>query len=285
MKYLFLMLFMGPVFLCLGAAGGKPVRLVSLSPNITEAVFALGREECLAGRSSACDYPVAAQQIPVTGRFGRPDFERVLAVKPDYVASSALQDRAMIKRFRGFGIEVIFLPDKSFADYFKTLETLGKILDCPELAARLIRRDQAALDEFRREADKIPAADKVKVLFVIQDTPLITVGRSSFITDMIELAGGVSVTAGQPKAYFYCPLEWVLAYQPDVLILPAMPETRARELAERPGWKDLAAVKTGRLFYKINPDLVCRMGPRCIEGIRLLRKIFATVKTGLKAKP
>ena len=278
MKIFLLILFLSLNILCLGAAEKKLVRIVSLSPNISEAIFALGEEKCLVGRSNVCNYPEAAEKISIAGQFGRPNVERVIALKPDYIISSALQDQALIKRFKQFGIKVIFLPDKSFADYFKTLKILGEILECPKKSENICRQARAELNKFRKTAEKIQEAEKIKVLFVIQDTPLITIGRDSFITDMIHLAGGVSVTAKRPKAYFYCPLEWILIHQPDVLILPAMPETRAKELVTRPGWKSLKAVKNGKLFYKMNPDVLSRMGPRSVDGIKLLQKIFKSVR-------
>jgi len=279
MKNIILILFFSSTLLCYGATNKKSVRIVSLSPNITETLFILDGGKSLVGRSKVCNYPEAAKKIPIAGNFAQPNVERVIALRPDYIISSALQDQAMIKRFKRFGIKVIFLPNKSFNDYFKTLKILGKILNCSPKAELICRQDKAELEKFKQDANKIPEADKIKVLFVIQDTPLITIGRNSFITNMIHLAGGVSVTAKRSKAYFYCPLEWLLTHQPDILVLPAMQETRAKGLVKRSGWKNLEAVKRGRLFYKMNPDLISRMGPRSIEGIKLLRKIFKSVIT------
>ncbi len=278
MKVFLLILFLSSTIVCFGVAEKKNIRIVSLSPSITETIFALGGEKSLVGRSDVCNYPEAAKKIPIAGRFGRPNVERVIALRPDYLVSAALRDQALIKRFKQFGIEVLFLPNESIADYFKTLKALGKILNCPKKAELIWRRDKAELEKLKQAAEKIPEKDKVKVLFVIWDMPLMTVGQNSFISDMIELAGGVNISGKHPKAYFNCSLEWVLTHPPDVLILPKIPEKRVKELAARPGWKNLEAVKRGKLFYKMNPDLICRMGPRSIEGIKLLSKIFKSVK-------
>jgi cobalamin transport system substrate-binding protein len=279
MKKIIFILFFSSTLLCFAAENKKNVRIVSLSPNITETIFILDGGKSLVGRSKVCNYPEAAKKIPIAGNFGQPNIERVIVLKPDYIISSALQNQAMIKRFKRFGIKVLFLPNKSFADYFKTLNILGKILNCSQKAELICKQNKSDLEKLKQAANKIPEKNKIKVLFVIQDTPLITIGRNSFITNMINLAGGVSVTAERPKAYFYCPLEWLLTHQPDVLILPAMQETRAKGLMKRSGWNNLEAVKKGRLFYKMNPDLISRMGPRSIEGIKLMRKIFKSVIT------
>ena len=279
MRKALLIFFLISSILCFGKTEGKNVRVVSLSPNMTETVFALGKEDCLVGRSNVCNYPEAAKKIPIAGHFGKPNLERVIALKPDYIISSALQDKDMIKRFEQFNIKVLFLPAKSFDDYFKTLRTLGGILNCQEKAELICRQTREKLKNFKEAADKIPETEKKKVLFVIWDMPLMTIGKDSFITDMIGLAGGVSVTAKHRKAYFTCSLEWILANPPDILIFPKIPAQRARELVTRPGWKTLDAVKKNRIYYNINPDLLCRMGPRTIEGIRQLQKIFYPVKT------
>lgn len=277
MKKFLLTLFFISALLGFGKPAGKDVRVVSLSPNMTETIFALGMEKCLVGRSDACDYPEAAKKIPIAGRFGIPNIERVIALKPDYIVSSAFQDKAMVDHLKQFGIKVLFLPGDSFKDYFRNLKVLGGILNCPEKAEKLCRSYQAELEKFKREAAKIPEKNQPKVLFVIWDLPLMTVGGKSFITDMIGFAGGKSITGSYSKAYFNCSLEWVLAHPPDVLVLCKIPERRAEELVKRPGWENLEAVKNKR-FYSVDTDLVCRMGPRSIEGIRVLRKIFKKVK-------
>jgi len=278
MKKILLILFLISTITCFGKDKGNNVRIVSLSPNMTEAIFALGKEDCLVGRSNACNYPEAAKKIPLAGNFGRPNIERVIILKPDYIVSSAMKDKDMIKRFKKFNIKVLFLPAKSFDDYFKTLKILGKILKCPKKAELLRQQSQAALKKFKEEADKIPVEKKKKVLFVIWDMPLMTIGQDSFITKMINYAGGVSVTAKHKKAYFTCSLEWILANQPDILVFPKIPSLRVKELIKRPGWKTMKAVKEGKLFYSINPDLLCRMGPRAIEGIKELQKVIKSVK-------
>ncbi len=184
----------------------------------------------------------------------------------------------MIKRFEQFNIKFLFLPARSFDDYFKTLKILGKILKCPEKAEALCKKSKNELKKLKLEADKIPEDKKKRVLFVIWDMPLMTIGQDSFITEMISLAGGLSVTAKHHKSYFTCSLEWILSNQPDILIFPKIPVLRIKELVKRPGWKELKAVKQGKMFYKINPDLLCRMGPRTIEGIKELKKVIKSVK-------
>ena len=274
-------------FLCTGEAKEakkKNIRIVSLSPNLTETVFALGCGKSLVGRSNVCNYPAAVKKISIAGSFGRPNVERVLALKPDYIISAAMQDKAMIERFERFKIKVLFLPAKSFKDYFRNLDTLGKVLNCPDRAADLCKQCRAELEKLEKAVVKIPEEQKVKALFVIQDVPLYTIGKTSFITDMIRLAGGRSVTASEKKAYFKCSMEWVMRQQPDVIIMPSASDRQVKVLTTRPGWKDLNAVKKNRIFYEFDPDLLSRMGPRTLDGIKLLREYFESVKNKKREK-
>lgn len=278
MKNYFIIFFLCLSFLCAGKTEKKNIRIVSLSPNLTETVFALGCGKSLVGRSNVCNYPAEVKKVAIVGSFGRPNIERVLALKPDYIISAAMQDKAMIERFEKFKIKVLFLPAKSFKDYFRNLKVLGEILDCPDRASDLCKKSEEELCRLEEIVANIPEEQKVKALFVIQDVPLYTVGKTSFITDMIRLAGGRSVTASEQKAYFKCSMEWVMRQNPDVIIMPAASDRQVKVLTMRPGWKDLNAVKNNRIFYKFDPDLLSRMGPRTLDGIKLLRKYFKSVK-------
>ena len=278
MKNYFIIFFLCLSFLCAGETKKKNIRVVSLSPNLTETVFALGCGKSLVGRSNVCNYPAAVKKVAIAGSFGRPNIERVLALKPDYIISAAMQDKAMIERFEKFKIKVLFLPAKSFKDYFKNLKVLGKILDCSDRAEDLCKKSEEELLKLEKNVAEISEEQKTKVLFVIQDVPLYTVGETSFITDMIRLAGGRSVTASEKKAYFKCSMEWIVRQQPDVIVMPAASDRQVKVLTMRPGWKDLNAVKNNRIFYKFDPDLLSRMGPRTLDGIKLLRKYFQSVK-------
>ena len=274
-----LIVFLAVTTLICGAADKKKiVRVVSVSPNMTEIICALGQEKSLIGRSDVCDYPASVKNVPIVGKFGRPNFERVIASKPDYIVSSAMQDKALIKRFQDFKIKVLFLPAKNFDDYLKSLKIMGKILNCPKKAAKLIDTTQKELKKLKREAAEIPEKEKVKAFIVIQGIPLITVGNKSFINDMVKLAGGINVSGTQNKSYFHCSIEWLLGNQPDVLIMPGISETRLKALINSPGWKSFKAVKQGRYYYKLNTSEFFRMGPRTIKGVKALKTIFQSVK-------
>jgi cobalamin transport system substrate-binding protein len=127
------------------------------------------------------------------------------------------------------------------------------------------------LAKFKQQAGKIPLKKRPKVFFMLWDSPVMSIGKKSFLTDYINYAGGRSITAKISQGYFSSSLEFVLASQPEVMICPSMHVNKAKEFVVRPGWKDVKAVKTGRIYSGLNPDLMFRMSPRMLESIQVIR--------------
>jgi iron complex transport system substrate-binding protein len=114
---------------------------------------------------------------------------------------------------------------------------------------------------------KTAAAPDVKVFVQISKEPLFTVGESSFLTDLINRAGGVSVTADVAEAYPKFSKETALALQPEVLILSDSEDNREPNEV----FKNSPAMKNGRVF-RINPDLLSRPSPRLVDALEQIAK-------------
>ncbi|HEY0051144.1 MAG TPA: ABC transporter substrate-binding protein, partial [Pyrinomonadaceae bacterium] len=127
------------------------------------------------------------------------------------------------------------------------------------------------IDALRRrvadiEARTATAAD-VKVFVQISKEPLFTIGADSFLTEIINRAGGFSATAQIPTAYPRFSKETALALQPEAIILSESDDnTEPNEV-----FKDSPAVKNGRIF-KINADLLSRPGPRIVDALEQMAK-------------
>ena len=252
-------------------AGDKKLRVVSLSPSLTETIYRLGKGDLLVGRSLVCNYPKEAKKLRVAGNFNRPNIERLAVMMPDYVVCTDFQDPAAIRKLRSIGMKVVLLRDKSIDSYFSCISELGKILNCREKAAKEIKRIKTGLAEFKKKAAEIPLKKRPKVFFMLWDSPVMSIGKKSFLTDYIDYAGGRSITAKVAQGYFSSSLEFVLAENPDLMICPSMHVNKAKEFVVRPGWKDIKAVKKGRVYSGLNPDLMFRMSPRMLESIQIIR--------------
>ena len=254
-------------------ADNKKIRLVSLSPCLTELVFYLGEQDKLVGRSSACDYPAEAKKIEIVGSFGKPSLEKLISLKPDVVISSALADPVLKTSIEQFGIKFYLLPGKSFDDYYKALKLLGDILGCEKKADSEIARVKQALANFAKINSALKKK-RPKVYLEVWDRPYMTVGNKSFINEMIKYAGGENIADNINKDYFNCSVEWIITSDPDVIICPAMKTGREADVKKRKGWQNIQAVKNNCVYVDLNDDLIYRLGPRVIEGIKLLRKMI-----------
>lgn len=271
MRLFSILTILGCVFqLAAGEAANAPkaLRVVSLSPNLTEMVALLGAETMLVGRSSACDRPESVKSLPVVGTLGAPSMEPLVAARPALVVAASLRQEIPAS----FGIRVELFPAANFDDYFRNLERLGALLGRREEAEQAVARARRKLEAWREADAGLPECRRPKVLVVIGDSPVITAGKRSFLTSMIELAGGRNVAAGEERDYFSCSPEQIALWDPDAILAPGLPEKKLRELEQSPGWSGLSAVKRGNVVTDFDPDLLYRLGPRSLDGVEALRE-------------
>jgi iron complex transport system substrate-binding protein len=244
-------------------------RIVSLAPNLTEIVYAVGAGDRLVGRTSYCDYPPAAKTVAEIGDTMQPSVERIIALKPQVVLiSTASQLETFTKQLDEQRIAVYVTNPNSVDQVFRSIETLGQLFgttdQAKQLAADLSRRTQAV------EA-AVANQPPIKVFYQISDEPLYTIGRDAFLTDLIRRAGGISVTADVPTAFPRYSDEAALASQPDAIILPTGGSIGNANSTAAPALRNSPAVRNNRV-YKINDDILARPGPRLIDGLEQLAR-------------
>lgn len=239
-------------------------RVVSLAPNLTEIVFAIGGGDRLVGRTSYCDFPVAAKAVAEVGDTQTPSLERIIALKPQVVlVSTASQLEVFTKQLQDHDIAVFVTDPRDLEGVFGSIENVGEILGLTDKAKQTVdalKRRVVAVEE------KIKGKARVRVFYQLSGEPLYTIGRDSFENDLIQRAGGISVTADVPGAWPKYSAEAALATRPEAIILPtggSMGEANAR-VAEP--LKRSPAVSQGQV-YKINGDHLVRPGPRVVDGI------------------
>jgi ABC-type Fe3+-hydroxamate transport system substrate-binding protein len=249
-----------------------PHRLISLAPSITETLYALGLGGELAGDTNYCDYPPQARLKPHVGALLNPNLEEIVALKPDLVLGQQEANRLeTAEQLERLGIPLYGLTARSVDDMLRSIEDLGSILDCQAEARALAGGLRARVERVERRVAGLP---RPKVLFVVWYQPLITAGPHTFISDVIRLAGGVSVTDDLRGEWPRLSLEEVLRRQPDVILFPrtnAMAPALA-QFRRLPGWKDCRAVKDGRLYFI--PDSINRPGPRLIDALEEVARIL-----------
>jgi iron complex transport system substrate-binding protein len=242
----------------------KVDRVVSLAPNLTEIVFAVGGGAQLVGRTSYCDFPPEAKSVPEVGDTTHPSLEALVAVKPQVVlVSTASQLEVFTQQLQNQNIAVFVTAPHDLEGVFRTIEQVGDILG---------KRDQAStlLQTLRQRTSAVEQAVKdkppVRVFFQLSAEPLYTAGHDSFVTDLMRRAGAASVTAELPGEWPKYSSESALATKPEAIILSTGGSMGAANSTVNEALRQSPAVQQGRV-YKINDDHLVRPGPRAVEGL------------------
>ncbi len=238
---------------------GKIERAVSLAPNLTEIVFAVGAGGKLVGVTSYCDYPADAQNIAKIGDTLKPNIETIVALKPEIVfVSTASQIETFTQILDAQNIAYFVTNPDSLEGIYKSINQIGEILGTGEKAREVVQNLQNRVTEIENKTGNL---DKTKV-FVQLDKSLYTIGKDSFLTDLIERGGGVSVTKTVETAYPKLSKETVLALNPQVIILSDSADNREPNEV----FANSDAVKNGKVF-RINADILSRPAPRIVDAL------------------
>lgn len=260
----------------LGRAVRVPEKIdsvVSLAPNLTEIIFAVGAGEKLVGVTTFCNYPAEAKSIRKVSDTQKPNIESIIALKPQIVfVSTASQLEAFTKTLDQQEIAVFVTGPNSLDDIYRSIETIGEIVGKSEKAEDLVRDLKSRVAAARGPVvyESLP-----KVFVQIDKDSLYTVGRDSYITDIIARAGGVSATAELPTAYPKISRETALAMNPDVIVISESEGNRDPNEA----FRNSPAVKNRRV-YRVDADLLSRPGPRVVDALeQIAEKLRGGTKT------
>ncbi len=259
----------------LGRSVQVPVRIdraISLAPSLTEMIFAVGADDRLVGVTTYCNYPEEAKAIQKIGDTQTPNIEGIIALKPQIVfVSTASQLEAFTETLEEQGISVFVSDQKTVDEVFDDLVTLGDLFGRPDEAVRLATRLQSRAKFYWHERKRETEPQEPPSVFVqFSNEPLFTVGKGSYVTQVVEYAGGESVTRDLPTAYPMLSKETALALNPEVIILSDSDDNREPNAV----FKNSPAVKNGRV-YRIDADIISRPGPRLVDAIEQIAGFLA----------
>jgi iron complex transport system substrate-binding protein len=242
------------------ALRATPRRIVSLNPATTELFFALGAGDRLVGRTQFDIYPAAALAVPDLGNAMQPSVEAVLGARHDLVLLYASNmNRAAATRFHAAGVPTLTLRGDRIADFRRTVMILGRIFG-DTVTAKVV------VDSVTRTLATVQAATaslaKPSTFWKAWDSPVIAIGGGSFLTDLVEIAGGRNIYGDDPRPSLDVTIEDVVRRDPDVVI--AGPESSERMRAQ-PAWRALRAVREGHIVV-FDTMLVGRPGVRLGEA-------------------
>lgn len=252
-----------------------PRRVITMAPNLTEIVFALGAGDRLVGVSEYSDYPPEAKRLPRLGGFINPDIEQVLARGPDLVILRE-HSRALEEKLRAFRIAVLRVKDDAIADILRAIRDIGRALGLEERAGALASSLEAEVDSYRRRGDP---EHRPRVLLVAGRAPgtlqdLYAPGPGTFLDEMIRLAGGANLFGDAKIAYPKVSKEEIIARDPEVILEPVSASSYSGARPDPADWRVLAtvsAVRQGRI-HTLEGDYLLIPGPRLGQALRDLER-------------
>ena len=243
-------------------------RIVSLSPAVTELLFALGVGDRVVGRTTWCDYPPVVRLVPSVGDGLNPSLEAIAARRPDLVVlyRSPLNETAAAQLTR-LGSAAVVLRQDRLEDVARAARLLGR------LAGRPAAGDSLADSLSRLLAAPAPPSGR-RLAFVVWDNPPIVIGAGSYLDQLATLAGAENVFHDIGAASAAVALETIVTRDPDVIVVVSdSVEPRPPALARRPEWRVIRAVREGRFVYLVG-SLFGWPGPRAGVAAAELRRLL-----------
>ena len=255
---------------------GPAQRVVSLAPSNTEILFAIGAGKQVIGRDQLSDFPEEAKAVADIGStFDALNTELIVAQKPDLVLAAEINTPEQVKQLENLGLTVYYLKNPlTLEGMYDNLNVVAQMTGHTQETAKLVeslKARVAAVDE------KIaPLSARMNVFYELDGTDPAkpyTAGKGTFITQLIDRAGGHNIAA-DIEGYPQLSLEQVVAADPAFIILgDARYGITPESIAQRPGWESLTAVKDGHVV-PFNDDLVSRPGPRLVDALEELAKLL-----------
>jgi iron complex transport system substrate-binding protein len=224
-----------------------PHRLVCLMPSLVDDVYAVGAGSDVIAVTDYTKYPPEAKTKPTVGLPLSPSLETIVSLRPDLVLGSGdLNREATVKQLEKLSIPVFMVRARGIEGIYESLASVGRALNREREAAKLV----GALRERERAVrQRVAGKPVVNVLMPIWYDPIVTIGKDAYITDLIEIAGGHSVSGDVPEEWPEISLEAVLARAPDALLLVGGSKMSVEILRTRPGWLTMPAVRNNRIYY------------------------------------
>lgn len=244
----------------------KTLRIVSLSPNVTETIFALGGGELLVGRSDYCNFPLEAEKLPTVGTLYSPSLEMILSLEPTVVISSAFVPDELLFAIEQAKIEVVAInAQETFEGTYDLIRQIATVIQKQPQAETMIQKMKTHVQEIE---DKAAALPQVSVYMALDFGSFDSAATAdTFLHEMIEKAGGMNVA--NDGLYWTYSKELLVEKDPDLILLsPRWGETEAETIREFTTTKPYSDLKA--TIKSFDADMITRQGPRSAQALELL---------------
>ncbi|MHB8111796.1 MAG: ABC transporter substrate-binding protein [Syntrophorhabdaceae bacterium] len=246
----------------------KDLRIVSLSPAVTESLYLLGLKENIVGVTQYCNNPPEARAKERIGTVMEPDLEKIVKLRPDLILAMGLTDQKSITKLRNLGFTVMTyaIPD-TFSGICDVFLAIGEASGRPVKARRIVENARARVFAVQKITSRL---DKPRVLIQLGAKPFFVATRDFFMNDYLDLGGAINVFRDAPSGSVG--REEAIIRNPDVIFIVTMGLESEGEMQAWKRYASVGAVKKGRI-YSLNSDDVCSPTPASFADA--LKKIAA----------
>ena len=247
-----------------------PHRIICLMPSVTDAVFALGAGDDVVAVSDYSKYPAAAASKPSVGSLLDPSLETIVSLHPDLAIGSSDFNRLKgVDQIQKFGIPVFMVKSGGIEGIYQSLLAIGDALNRPDAAEALVNKLRERVHAVQT---RVAGKPKVRVFMLVWPEPVTTIGKHAFITEVIAAAGGESITDNDSDDWPVISFESLVTLAPEHLLLVHDGRVFFNDLAKRPGWNILPAIKNRSVYY--TDDRLYSPSPVAIDALEDLAKEF-----------
>ena len=258
------------------ALTSTPQRIISLAPNLTEILFALGLGDRVVGVTRYCDFPARALEKEKIGGMVDPNLEKIQSLRPDLIIGFRGNPLGVLNKLRNLHFPVFVLNLGSSLDgLFQTIEKVGLVTRAEDPAKTLVAGLKEKHQAIRAALRNVPK--KPKVFLSVYGQGLWTCGEGSYLNDLLVQAGGVNIAAHIPRRWLQLNREQLIHENPDVIIIMAKDKERFSQAGELfradSRLKDVRAVKDNSIHW-LDENIAGRFGPRLIDALDTVARIL-----------
>jgi len=255
----------------------KPERIISLAPANTEIVYALGADDKLVGVTEYCDYPVEARKKDKVGGYSTVDIKKIKDKNPELILAASIHSKEIIPELEKQGFTILALEPKSPREMLEAITLIGECICKLKEADAIVSELKKRLDSINKKIMTLKEEQKPRVFYIHEHPTWKTFGSGTIGDTLTEMAGGINIGKEFGEYYPYPEIKEVIKKNPDVIVV----ETGYGKNADEPldaALKDerltgMDARRNGRV-YGVNSDYISRTGPRIIDGLEILARLF-----------
>lgn len=244
-----------------GQEKAKPKRIITLTPHTAELAFSAGLGNKLIAVGEASDYPEEAKALETVSNYQGVNLERIIALKPDLII--AWQEgpaRSQLEKLDKFGIQVIWIEENKLSDIALNIQKLSQYADDPSTGITRANSYQESLDTFKAQNQAKP---KLKYLYLLSESPMMSIAGKNWTTEMFELCGGENILHSDLVAYPQINKEQILKNPPDVIFYSFAEKLDVQNL----NWGKMLPQSVLHNTYSLNPDWISRATSRTLSAI------------------